>query len=249
LIRKDASAIIYPDAPPKPSPAEAESLDVWGFRDTHFDFSENGHIIIRGSRYELSGKELPRFLPWVREVLVCDVIETRDGKVVRELGTKVVLVKKPEQLDEIDGLVIPGGESGTFLNLLGEAGFEKLKQFVRVKPTFGTCAGAILLANEVENPRQEGLGALDIRIRRNAYGRQIDSSIRTGKLGDSPLEMVFIRAPKIEHVGPGVEVVATEGNDPVAVRQGRVMASTFHPELSDDTRVHRAFLDLVRNGH
>jgi 5'-phosphate synthase pdxT subunit len=170
-------------------------------------------------------------------------------KRLEELGAEVVLVKKPEQLDEIDGLVIPGGESGTFLNLLGQAGFEKLKQFVRVKPTFGTCAGAILLANEVENPRQEGLGALDIRIRRNAYGRQIDSSIRTGKLGDSPLEMVFIRAPKIEHVGPGVEVVATEGNDPVAVRQGRVMASTFHPELSDDTRVHRAFLDLVRNGH
>ncbi len=169
-------------------------------------------------------------------------------KRLEELGAQVVLVKKPEQLDEIDGLVIPGGESGTFLNLLGEAGFEKLKQFVRVKPTFGTCAGAILLANEVENPRQEGLGALDIRIRRNAYGRQIDSSIRTGKLGDSPLEMVFIRAPKIERVGQDVEVVATEGSDPVAVRQGRVMASTFHPELSDDTRVHRAFLDLVRNG-
>src|SRR5207248_8462099 len=164
---------------------------------------------------------------------------------LEELGAQVVLVKKPEQLEEIDGLVIPGGESGTFLNLLGEAGFEKLKQFVRVKPTFGTCAGAILLANEVENPKQAGLGALDIRIRRNAYGRQIDSSIRTGKLGNSPLEMVFIRAPKIERVGPEVEVVATEGSDPVAVRQGRVMASTFHPELSDDTRVHRAFLDLV----
>ena len=170
-------------------------------------------------------------------------------KRLEELGAEVVLVKKPEQLDEIDGLVIPGGESGTFLNLLGEAGFEKLKQFVRVKPTFGTCAGAILLANEVENPKQTGLGALDIRIRRNAYGRQIDSSIRTGKLGNSPLEMVFIRAPKIERVGPNVEVVATEGSDPVAVRQGRVMASTFHPELSDDTRIHRAFLDLVRNGH
>ena len=168
---------------------------------------------------------------------------------LEELGAEVVLVKKPEPLDEIDGLVIPGGESGTFLNLLGEAGFEKLKQFVRIKPTFGTCAGAILLANEVENPKQTGLGALDIRIRRNAYGRQIDSSIRTGKLGNSPLEMVFIRAPKIERVGPNVEVVATEGSDPVAVRQGRVMASTFHPELSDDTRVHRAFLDLVRNGH
>src|SRR5438552_5399254 len=167
-------------------------------------------------------------------------------KRLEELGAEVVLVKKPQQLDEIDGLVIPGGESGTFLNLLGEAGFEKLKQFVRVKPTFGTCAGAILLANEVENPRQEGLGALDIRIRRNAYGRQIDSSIRTGKLGESPLEMVFIRAPKIERMGPGVEVIATEGNDAVAVRQGKAMAATFHPELSEDDRLHRVFLDLVR---
>jgi len=172
---------------------------------------------------------------------------------LEELGAEVLLVKKPEQLDEIDGLVIPGGESGTFLKLLGDAGFEKLKQFVQAKPTFGTCAGAILLAREVDNPKQEGLGALDIRIRRNAYGRPIDSSIREGrllqaKLGASPLEMVFIRAPKIEHVGEGVEVIATEGADPVAVRQGRAMAATFHPELSDDTRIHRAFLDLVRNG-
>jgi len=168
---------------------------------------------------------------------------------LEELGAEVVLVKKPEQLDEIDGLVIPGGESGTFLKLLGEAGFEKLKQFARTKPTFGTCAGAILLASEVDNPKQEGLGVLDIGIRRNAYGRQLDSSIIEGHLGESPIEMVFIRAPKIERVGPGVEVMATEGKDPVAVRQGRVMAATFHPELSEDTRVHRAFLDLVRNGH
>ncbi len=161
-----------------------------------------------------------------------------------------MLVKKPEQLDEIDGLIIPGGESSTFLKLLGEAGFEKLKQFVRVKPTFGTCAGAILLASEVENPRQTGLGALDISIRRNAYGRQIDSSIREGTFAGSPTEMVFIRAPKIERVGKGVEILATEGKDkdPVAVRQGKIMAATFHPELSDDTRVHRAFLDLVSNG-
>ncbi len=154
---------------------------------------------------------------------------------LEQLGAEVVLVKKPEQLDEIDGLVIPGGESGTFLNLLGQAGFEKLKEFVGVKPTFGTCAGAILLANEVENPKQEGLGALDITV----------PALPTE---DSPLEMVFIRAPKIERVGPGVEVIATEGDDPVAVRQGTVMAATFHPELSDDTRVHQAFLDLVRNG-
>src|SRR6478752_2808929 len=169
-------------------------------------------------------------------------------KRLEELGAEVVLVKKPEQLDGIDGLVIPGGESSTFLKLLGEAGFEKLREFVQSKPTFGTCAGAILLAAEVENPKQSGLGALDISIRRNAYGRQLDSSIREGKLGESPIEMVFIRAPKIGRVGPGVEVIATEGNDPVAVRQGRAMAATFHPELSADTRVHRAFLDLVGNG-
>lgn len=174
-------------------------------------------------------------------------------KRLQELGAEVLLVKKPEQLDEIDGLVIPGGESGTFLKLLGEAGFEKLKQFALAKPTFGTCAGAILLAREVENPRQAGLGVLDIGIRRNAYGRQVDSSIRQGRLvqetpGESAIEMVFIRAPRIERIGPGVEVLATEGNDPVAVRQGKAMAATFHPELSEDTRVHRAFLDLVNNG-
>jgi 5'-phosphate synthase pdxT subunit len=169
-------------------------------------------------------------------------------KRLKELGAEVVLVKKPEQLDEIEGLVIPGGESSTFIKLLGESGFEKLKQFVRVKPTFGTCAGAILLAKEVENPRQVGLGAIDIGIRRNAYGRQIDSSIREGMFGDSPIEMVFIRAPRIERMGSGVEVLATEGKNPVVVRQGKVMAATFHPELSDDTRVHRTFLDLITNG-
>ena len=169
-------------------------------------------------------------------------------KRLEELGAKAVLVKKPEQLAEIDGLVIPGGESSTFLKLLGEKGFEKLKEFVRVKPTFGTCAGAILLAKEVENPKQKGLGVLDIRIRRNAYGRQVDSSIREGKFLGEAVEMVFIRAPKIEHVGPAVEVIATDGHDPVAVRQGKVMAATFHPELSEDSRVHQAFLDLVGNG-
>jgi len=176
---------------------------------------------------------------------------------LKQLGAEVVLVKKPEQLDGVDGLVIPGGESGTFLKLLGESGVERLKQFARLKPTFGTCAGAILLATEVSNPRQTGLGVIDMDIRRNAYGRQIDSSIREGKLlsatlinngDDSPLEMVFIRAPKIERIGPGVEVIASESSDPVAVRQARAMAATFHPELSADTRIHRAFLELVRRG-
>ena len=166
-------------------------------------------------------------------------------KRLEELGAEVVLVKNSEQLDRIDGLVIPGGESSTFLQLLGDGGLERLKRFSRQKPIFGTCAGAILLAKQIENPKQAGLGALDIRIRRNAYGRQIDSSIRQGKFGTAPMEMVFIRAPKIDWLGPKVEVLATEGSDPVVVRQGNVMAATFHPELSADKRVHQAFLSLV----
>src|SRR5438132_9068439 len=139
-------------------------------------------------------------------------------KRLEELGAEVVFIKKPEKLNDIDGLVIPGGESGTFLKLLGEDGFTKLKEFVRAKPSFGTCAGCILLATEVENPKQAGLGALDITVRRNAYGRQIDSSIREGRFLSDPIEMVFIRAPKIERVGKGVEVIATEGSDKVLVR-------------------------------
>jgi pyridoxal 5'-phosphate synthase pdxT subunit len=167
---------------------------------------------------------------------------------LEELGAEVVLVKRPEQFDEIDGLVIPGGESSTFLKLLGEEAFAKLKDFVHAKPTFGTCAGCILLASEVENPRQAGLGALDITVRRNAYGRQLDSSIREGHFLNDPIEMVFIRAPKIERVGKGVEVIATEGTDPVLVRKGTTLAATFHPELSADPRVHQYFLRLVSNG-
>jgi 5'-phosphate synthase pdxT subunit len=170
-------------------------------------------------------------------------------RMLARLGAEAVLVKKPEQLDQIHALIIPGGESTTFLKFLARDGFlEKLKSFVALHPTFGTCAGAILLAREVEDPRQESLGALDVRVRRNAYGRQVDSSIRQGstRLGSGPLEMVFIRAPKFERLGPGVEVLAWEGRDPVLVRQGHILASTFHPELTDDTRVHAAFLQLVR---
>ena len=160
------------------------------------------------------------------------------------------MVRKPEQFDEIDGLVIPGGESTTFLKLLGEETFQRLNSFVHTKPTFGTCAGAILLAKQVENPHQPGLNALDITICRNGYGRQIDSTIveSASSLGGDPLEMVFIRAPRIERVGEGVEVLAKRGDDPVLVRKGSVMAATFHPELSDDTRVHQEFLKLVKNG-
>ena len=170
-------------------------------------------------------------------------------KTLEKLGAEVVLVRKPEQLDEIDGLVIPGGESSAFLKLLGEQGFQKLGDFVRTKPTFGTCAGCILLAREVENPAQQGLGALDITVRRNAYGRQIDSAIIEGltKLEGGPLEQVYIRAPRIDRVGKEVEVLAERDGYPVLVRQGKTMAATFHPELSDDTRVHAEFLKLVKS--
>ena len=167
-------------------------------------------------------------------------------RTLEKLGVDVVLVRKPEQLDSIDGLIIPGGESSTFLWHLEQNGFfDKLKSFVDKTPTFGTCAGCILLARDIENPEQRGLGAIDIRVRRNAYGRQIDSFISQAatKLGN--IEMVFIRAPKIVDVGRDVEVLASENGDPVLVRQGKVMAATFHPELSEDTAVHKRFVELV----
>jgi 5'-phosphate synthase pdxT subunit len=164
-----------------------------------------------------------------------------------ELGAEPVLVRQMEQLDGVDGLIIPGGESSVFLNLLGDRGFRKLSEFVLTKPTFGTCAGCILLACEVESPAQKGIGALDITVRRNAYGRQIDSVILEGasKLEGGPLEQVYIRAPRIERVGPEVEVLAERDGYPVLVRQGKLLAATFHPELSEDTRVHAEFLRLV----
>jgi 5'-phosphate synthase pdxT subunit len=166
---------------------------------------------------------------------------------LEELGAEVVLVRKPEQLNNIEGLVIPGGESSTFLKLLGEQGFQKLSDFVRSKPTFGTCAGAIMLATEVQNPDQKGLGVIDITVRRNAYGRQVDSTIISTltKLEGGPLEQVYIRAPRIERVGPKVEVLAERDGHAVLVREGRTMAATFHPELSEDKRVHAEFLKMV----
>ena len=161
-----------------------------------------------------------------------------------------MLVKKPEQLDEIDGLVIPGGESSTFLKLLGPDGFQKLKDFVLTRPSFGTCAGAILLAKEVENPPQSGLGAIDIAIRRNAYGRQIDSSVQQGdctEITDHPVEMVFIRAPIIRRVGDSVRVLGRCGDLPVLVEQGNLLAATFHPELTQDEAIHRYFLKKLNH--
>lgn len=166
---------------------------------------------------------------------------------IRELGAEAVEVRQPEQLDGLDGLVIPGGESSVFLLLLGDAGFKKLSDFVHTHPVFGTCAGCILLAREVLNPSQKGIGALDITVRRNAYGRQIDSTILEGPsaLPGGPLEQVYIRAPRIERVGPAVEVLAVRDQHPVLVRQGNILAATFHPEMSADPRVHALFVKMV----
>ena len=164
-------------------------------------------------------------------------------------GAEARLIRRPDELDGLDGLIVPGGESTTFLKHLERDGFlEALAGFVSRRPTFGTCAGAILLAAEVSNPHQDSLGALDIAIERNAYGRQIDSSIVTAKseLPGGPLEMVFIRAPRITATGAGVEVLAEREGAPVLVRQGRVLAATFHPELSADLRVHQLFVDMVK---
>ena len=158
---------------------------------------------------------------------------------------------KPE-LADLDALIIPGGESSTFLNFLHRDGFlDALKSFVALHPAFGTCAGAILLAADVTNPPQESLQAIDISVARNAYGRQIDSAIKVAetKLPGGPIEMVYIRAPKITRIGKGVEVLADRDGDPVLVRSQdqRILVATFHPELSveGDDRIHREFLESV----
>jgi 5'-phosphate synthase pdxT subunit len=167
-----------------------------------------------------------------------------------EIGAIPVEVRKGEELVGIDGLILPGGESTTILKFLERRHlFEELKQFCSVRPVFGTCAGAILLAREVRNPAQISLGVLDAVVERNAFGRQIDSSIlfSDSALGGEKLEMVFIRAPRILETGPGVEVLAWRDELPTLVRQGKLMAATFHPELTADRRVHKAFVDLVNH--
>ncbi|HEY6849188.1 MAG TPA: pyridoxal 5'-phosphate synthase glutaminase subunit PdxT [Terracidiphilus sp.] len=169
-----------------------------------------------------------------------------------ESGASPSLVKTPEDLRpdgrSLDGLILPGGESTTMLRFLDKHNFfDTLKEFSVAKPVFGTCAGAILLARQVLNPPQRSLGLLDLSLERNAYGRQIDSAILTAEtdLPGGPLEMVFIRAPRILETGPGVRILARRDGFPVLVLQGSVMAATFHPELAADRRVHRLFVQTV----
>jgi pyridoxal 5'-phosphate synthase pdxT subunit len=191
----------------------------------------------------------PAFTPKIGVLAIQGDYEAH-AQALREAGAEPVLVRKSEQLASIDGLVIPGGESTTFLKFLERDGFlGALREFVESKPTFGTCAGCILLATEVTHPPQASLGVLHATVERNAYGRQIDSSIETAdtKLAGGPLEMVYIRAPRIAKTGDGVKVLAERDGFPVLVEQGHIMAATFHPELSADRRVHRRFVELVRD--
>jgi 5'-phosphate synthase pdxT subunit len=170
------------------------------------------------------------------------------AQTLRHLGATPKLVRLPSDLNGIDGLIMPGGESTTMLKFLEQRGFfDVLRDFVHTTPTFGTCAGVILLAKDVTHPAQKSLGALDVTVERNAYGRQIDSSIlhAESKLPGDPLEMVFIRAPRIIRTGEGVETLARRDDHPVLVREGHLLAATFHPELGHDTRVHQLFLDMV----
>jgi 5'-phosphate synthase pdxT subunit len=166
-----------------------------------------------------------------------------------DCGAEPVEIRNPDELEGLDGLILPGGESTTMLKFLERRNFfDSLKEFAERRPIFGTCAGCILLAKEVRHPGQRSLGALDAVVERNAYGRQIDSSILTAptSLPGDPLEMVFIRAPRIVQTGPDVEVLATRDGFPVLVRQGKLMAATFHPELSSDRRVHLLFVQGVQ---
>ncbi len=170
------------------------------------------------------------------------------AQALSDAGADPIEIRKPEQLAGLDGLILPGGESTTILRFLEKHSFfEALQQFCGKKPIFGTCAGAILLAREVLNPAQRSLGILDAVVERNAYGRQIDSAIVTAQttLPGGPLEMVFIRAPRIVTTGPDVEVLAEREGFPALVRQGNILAATFHPELSSDRRVHRLFVEAV----
>jgi pyridoxal 5'-phosphate synthase pdxT subunit len=171
------------------------------------------------------------------------------SRMLRRLAVEAVEVRLANQLERVDGLIIPGGESTTMLKFLtGENLLEPIRQFaLEGKPIFGTCAGAILVAREVLNPPQTSLGLLDLTIERNAYGRQVDSHISPveTKFGGGAMEAVFIRAPRIKAFGTEVEVLATLGDEAVFVRQGNIFAATFHPELTEDLRAHRLFINQV----
>jgi len=165
------------------------------------------------------------------------------------IGVEYVFVRTVGDLEGVDAIILPGGESTTQWKFLVEEGLDKnLREFGQSGGAiFGTCAGAILLAREVYHPEQDSLGLADISVFRNGYGRQLASEVRSEitSLSSEPVEMVFIRAPIIERTGPGVEILASLRGQPVLVRQGRILIATFHPELTNDTTVHEYFLRIA----
>ncbi len=167
-------------------------------------------------------------------------------KAIEEAGARAVEIRTVAEMQSCDGLILPGGESTTMLKLLEmESLTQPLREFAATKPVFGTCAGAILLAQSVSNPAQPSLQLLDIDVQRNGYGRQLDSRIATLDTSEGAVEAVFIRAPIIRRVGPAAHVLASYNGDPVWVEQGRHMVTTFHPELSRTGAVHRKFLSRI----
>jgi 5'-phosphate synthase pdxT subunit len=171
---------------------------------------------------------------------------------LERLGVEIAEVRTPADFHGCDGLILPGGESTTQLQFLQEEGLgQTILSFAAAGGAiFGTCAGAILLATEVRNPKQDSLELLDVTVLRNGYGRQVASDVVSGpsKLKKDPLEMVFIRGPIIERAGPGVEVLAEHAGKPTLVQQNQIIAATFHPELTDDPTVHEHFLELAATG-
>jgi pyridoxal 5'-phosphate synthase pdxT subunit len=176
------------------------------------------------------------------------------GAALSRAGAEPVFVREREQLAGLDGLVLPGGESTTMLKLMRyENLFDAVVEFGTQKPVFGTCAGAILMANRVTNPEQESFGLMNLSVERNAYGRQVDSRVTEvepepefeRRTGPGNLEAVFIRAPVIRDMGENARVLARYNGDPVLVEEGRHLVATFHPELTEDSRVHRLFLEKL----
>ena len=174
------------------------------------------------------------------------------ARALQKCGAEVAEIRKPEQLQDIDGLIMPGGESTTLLKLMDLWGFvPALEKFHGAgKPIFGTCAGLILAARDVTNPAQPSLGLIDVGVERNAYGRQRESFETQGTATldgrPVPIEMVFIRAPRIRRIGAGVETLARHADEAVMARQGSVLVATFHPELTDDPTVHEYFCRMVQ---
>lgn len=171
------------------------------------------------------------------------------ARALERIGVRAVEVRRAADLARIEALILPGGESTTMLKFITEEDLcDSIIAFSRKgNAIFGTCAGTILLAREVVNPRQDSLALIDIEVERNAYGRQVDSFIASTEttIEGGPLEAVFIRAPRIRRVGPSVEVLANIDGEPVLVREGNTLAATFHPELTEDERVHRLFVEIA----